>query len=149
MIRLVASCVWICLVTAGTGYAAATWKLSHAEAGAPDHPAEKLQYQKMNPINVPMIADGAVEGYVVAQLGYTYTDNAPRNTVPPEVYLDDEAFRIIYSDPRLDFHHLEKYDVGALTAALVQRVNQRLNANVIKDVLVQELNFVPKSDISK
>ncbi len=149
MIRLVASCIWICLVTAATGYAAATWKLAHVESEAPDHPAEKIQYEKLHPINVPMIANGVVQGYVVAQLGFTYTDNAPRNTVPPEVYLLDDAFRIIYSDPTLDFHHLEKYDVGRLTAALVQRANQRLNANVVKDVLVQELNFISKSDISK
>ncbi|HLH10392.1 MAG TPA: hypothetical protein VKV77_00775 [Methylovirgula sp.] len=149
MMKVIASCVWISLLTAASAYAAATWKLNHVDVVVPDHPAEKLQYEKMQPINVPMIAGGAVQGYVVVQLGYTYADNAPRDTIPPEVYLDDEAFRIIYSDPNLDFHHLEKYDVGALTAALVQKVNQRLNAKVIKDVLVQALNFVPKNEISK
>lgn len=149
MIKLAASCIWISLITAGSGYAAATWQLNQAATALAARPAEKLEYQKMHPINVPMVADGTIQGYVVLQLGFTYADDAPRDTVPPEVYLDDEAFRLIYSDPKLDFHHLEKYDVAALTTALVQRVNRRLKANVVKDVLVQELNFVSKNDISR
>ena len=36
-----------------------------------------------------------------------------------------------------------------MTKDLAQRVNQRLHAAVIKDVLVQAMNFVPKSDIPK
>jgi hypothetical protein len=149
MIKLAASCIWICLVTAATGYAVATWKFTRAEAEAKDHPAEKIQYEKLHPINVPMIADGVVQGYVVAQLGFTYVDGAPRDTVPPEVYLLDEAFQTIYSDPKLDFHRLQKYDVAGLTAALVQKTNQRLKGNIVKDVLVQELNFISKGEISK
>ena len=150
MIKLIASCAWVCLLTAATGYGMIFVKLSHAAASAPEESAPgALEYKKLAPINVPMIADGAVQGYVVAELGYTYTQDLSKAPVPPDVYILDEAFRTIYSDTTLDFHHLERYDVNGLTRKLVLRVNQRLHVPVVKDVLVQELNFFPKSDISR
>lgn len=148
MIKLIASCLWICLITAAAGYAAATWKLQ-AEAAIPAPNAEKLQYHKSGTLNVPMIANGAVQGYVVVQFGFTETEKAANLPVPPDAFLLDEAFRIIYSDPKLDFHHLEKYDVAGLTKALVQTVNRRLNEDAIKEVLVEEINFVSNNEISR
>ncbi|HEY1736770.1 MAG TPA: hypothetical protein VGG12_08990 [Methylovirgula sp.] len=149
MIKLLAGCMWVCLVTAAAGYGAAVWKLNATEAMAAVPPAEKLQYHKTKTLNVPMIANGAVQGYVVVQLGFTQSSKAPAVAVPPEAFLLDEAFRIIYTDPKLDFRHLEHYDVGNLTRTLVTRVNSRLGADVIKEVLVEEINFVSNGDISR
>ncbi|MGB8279260.1 MAG: hypothetical protein WCF20_15190 [Methylovirgula sp.] len=148
MIKLIASCLWICLITATAAYAAATWKLQ-AEAAIPAPNVEKLQYHKSGTLNVPMIANGAVQGYVVVEFGFTETEKAANLPVPPDAFLLDEAFRIIYSDPKLDFHHLEKYDVAGLTKALVQTVNRRLNEDAIKEVLVEEINFVSSKEISR
>ena len=149
MMKLVAGCVWISLATAAAAYGAALWRLDHLGGMSSERSIDKLEYQKTRSINVPMIADGAVAGYVVVQFGYTALNNGKEMSVPPEVFLLDEAFRTIYADPKLDFRHLEKYDVAALTKTLVEKVNRRLNANIIQDVLVEELNFVPKEDISK
>jgi hypothetical protein len=148
MIRLFASCIWICLVTAIAGYGAFTWKLQSAATVAPVN-LEKLQYHKTKVLNVPMIANGSVQGYVVVQFGFTETDKAAALPVPPDAFLLDEAFRIIYADPTLDFRHLEKYDIAKLTHELVQKVNHRLNEDAIKEVLVEEINFVSSKDISR
>ncbi|MGP8233443.1 MAG: hypothetical protein ACLQL2_12395 [Methylovirgula sp.] len=151
MIKLIASCAWICLLTAGASFATVSMKLDHQAAAVPasDSSGTAIEYKKLPVINVPMIADGAVQGYVVAELGYTYNQNLMKDALAPDVYLLDEAFRKIYSDTSLDFHHLEKYDVNGLTNELAQKVNQRLHANVVKDVLVQELNFFQKGDVSR
>jgi flagellar basal body-associated protein FliL len=150
MIKLIVSCIWICFVTAATGYAAAMWQLDHSDAAAAAAAPEKIEYKKTRPLNVPIIAKGTVAGYVVAQFGYTLsTENAKDLAVPPEVFLLDEAFQTIYSDERLDFRHLEKYDVARLTKSLVAKVNKRMGKEVLKDVLVEELNFVAKEDIPR
>jgi hypothetical protein len=149
MIKLVVSCIWICFVTAAAAYAAAMWKIDQAEVAASATP-EKVEYKKTRPLNVPIISKGAVAGYVVAQFGYTLVpENAEQLSVPPEAFLLDEAFQALYADDKLDFRHLEKYDVGGLTKKLVQAVNHRLSKDVIRDVLVEELNFVAKEDIPK
>ncbi len=147
MIKLVISCILVCIVTAAATYEGANWRLQQAAATAVPK-SEKLQYHKTKTLNVPMIARGAVQGYVVVQFGYTETEKGAGLPVPPDAFLLDEAFRIIYADPKLDFRHLEKYDVAALTKELVKRVNHRLNADVVKEVLVEEINFVASSDIS-
>jgi flagellar basal body-associated protein FliL len=147
MIKLVVSCIWICAVTLAAGYGAATWKLQKVQTAVPAQSVEKLQYHKTRTLNVPMIANGAVQGYVVVSFGYTETQKGEHMGVPPDAFLLDEAFRMIYADPKLDFHHLEKYDVARLTKALVQKVNHRMNADVIKEVLVEEINFVSKEDV--
>ncbi|MGO9007069.1 MAG: hypothetical protein ACLQIQ_03960 [Beijerinckiaceae bacterium] len=137
-------------MTVAAAYAAAAWKLDHRDLVSPPAGPEKIDYKKTRPINVPIIAKGAVAGYIVGQFGYTvFADRSKELMVPPEVFLLDEAFQAIYADDKIDFRHLEKFDVAALTKTLVQKVNHRLNKEVIKDVLVEELNFVAKEDIPK
>jgi hypothetical protein len=149
MIRLVVTCVWISFVTAAAGYGAAAWKTGQAETPAPAAKPDQLFYHKTRPLDVPMIANGAVQGYVVIQFGYTETEKAEHLGLPLEGFLLDEAFRTIYSDPELDFHHLERYDVGALTKTLAEKVDRRLNEDAIKEVLVEEINFVSKDELSR
>ena len=109
-----------------------------------------LQYQTTRAISVPMIKDGSVQGYVVAQFVYTIdAATLKRLSVPPEVFLLDEAFRTIYSDTSLDFQHLEKYDINKLTRNLIQQVNTKLKGDLIKDVLVDEFNYISKQDAQK
>jgi hypothetical protein len=150
MIKLIASCVWISLLTSAAAYATIFVSGIHAVSPPPKEQSSSpaMEYKKLPAISIPMIADGAVQGYVVAELGYTYDQNA-KAPIPPDAYLLDETFRKVYSDTTIDFRHLEKYDVNGMTRYLAQRVNQRLHAAVVKDVLVQAMNFVPKSDIPK
>jgi hypothetical protein len=149
MMRLIASCAWICAVTLTAAYVGATFK-----AGA-DQPAQKpqqlegLEHKKTQPISVPMIADGVVAGYVVVQFVYLIDPQALKQlSVPPDVFITDEAFRMLYVD-KVDFNQLAKCDVSALTKALVAKVNQRLGGDIVKDVLVDQFNYVPKDEVSK
>jgi hypothetical protein len=142
--------LWIAAVTLASTCAAAYMAMGHKPAGTEQTPSASLQLQKTRVINVPMIADGAVQGFIVAQFGFTIDPAELKQlSVPPEVFLLDEAFRAIYSDSKLDFKHLEKYDVNKLTGHLVQATNDRLGAKLIKDVLIQDFTFVPKQDNDK
>lgn len=148
MIRLLASCAWICVVTAGAAYVAGSLQRNVPETTDAHKSFESLEHKKTQPINVPMIANGKIEGYVVAQFVYLAdAHNLKQMSVPPDVFIADEAFRALYSAP-IDFQHLEKYDIGALTSGLVDKVNQRLGVDIVKAVLVEEFIFVPKRDIS-
>lgn len=149
MMRLVGSCVWICIVTAASVYVSGTWNSGQTEPTQANKRFEDLEHKKTAPINVPIIANGSVEGYVVAQFTYLIdAKDLKQLSVPPDVFITDETFRTLYSD-QLDFNHLEKYDVSALTKGLVEKVNQRLGGDIIKDMLVDEFNYVTKREISK
>jgi hypothetical protein len=148
MIRLVASCIWVMAVTSASAYLAATWPIGDGQKLAAEKPGE-LERKKTAAINVPMITGGHIEGYIVAQFIYLADQKILQTlSLAPDDFVSDEAFRELYSSD-IDFNHLEKYDLQTLTRRLIQKVNDRLGLDIIKDILVAEFTYVPKSDISK
>jgi hypothetical protein len=148
MLRLVASCIWILGVTAAATYAVGSMRIGGSKTAPAEH-LERLEHKKTQPINVPMIANGDVAGYVVSRFVYLANGSDLANmSVPPDVFIADEVFRTLYVAD-VDFKHLEKYDLQALTRNLIEKVNQRLGGAVVKDILVEEFAFVPRGEISQ
>lgn len=149
MIRMIVSCAWICSVTVAAAYVAGWWRLAEPGITKSHGNSDALEHRKIQPINVPMIANGKIEGYVVAQFVYLADGEGLKTlSVQPDVFVADEAFRTLYATS-VDFHHLDKYDLGALSTALVAKVNKRLGRDIVKDVLVEQFVYVPSSDISR
>jgi hypothetical protein len=139
--------VWVCGVTLASSHIAATWW-----AGAP--PAvetpflEGLDYEEVSPLNVPILANGEVQGYVVAQFVFTADARTLRQmSVKPNAYISDEALRAIYSNTKIDFAKLERTDIDAIVLAVKTNVNKRLGGELVKDVLVKEFNYVRKDQL--
>jgi len=148
MIKLLAVGLWVCAVTLASGYAAVTWQAGRL----PQPEAEKffggLDYVKTKMISVPVIADGAVQGYVVAQFVFTIDATLLKKlSVKPDVFLVDEAIRTIYSGQGFDFRQMKKHDLPTLSKAIADSVNARFGAHFVEDVLVQDLNYLPKDQI--
>ncbi len=147
--KLVLAGLWVALVALGTAYGVALYLPGGSDTKAAAAVPVLLQSQKTRVINVPMVIDGALHGFVAAQFAFTEDTNVLKTLqVPPDVYLLDEAFRAIYSDPALDPRHLEKYDLQKLTARLVKGTNDRLGAPLIKDVLIENFAYIDK-DVAK
>lgn len=137
--------LWAITVALGASYAVAFVETPAKVDAAAGKPA--LESQKTRVINVPIVAGGAVRGFIVAQFAYT-TEAGKMKTlsVSPEVFLLDEAFRTIYADDKLDFLHLDKYDISCLTKRLVTATNARLGEPVVHDVLVQDFTFISREE---
>ena len=151
MIRLVLAGLWVCILTAGTSYGVAYWKGNGSLLPQPQKDEyEGLQYQKTRALSVPMVENGSVQGYIIARFVYTVEARAMHQlSIPPEPFVVDEAFRRIYADERLDFRKLARYDLSILTAAIKQRVNERMQADVVQDVLVEDFNYVSKEEFQQ
>ncbi|MDX7950354.1 hypothetical protein P7D22_04075 [Lichenihabitans sp. Uapishka_5] len=137
--------LWLTLVALGSTYGAS---LMGSNAGKAEAHADTaaLHHEKTRNINVPVIVDGALQGYVGMQFTYV-VDSAVLKTVsvPPEPYLMDAAFNDVYMDKTTDFNHLDRMDMPAFTKLLVEQTNARLGAALIKDVLVESFNYTPKN----
>ena len=145
MIRLLLTGLWVCIITAGGSYAVAYWKENGGLSAQKDEYIDGLQYQKTRALSVPMVENGSVQGYIVARFVYTVEARTLHQlSVPPEPFVVDEAFRRIYADERLDFRKLARYDLSVLTAAIKQRVNERMQADVIQDVMIEDFNYVSR-----
>jgi hypothetical protein len=141
----------ICCICAslGSSYAVAWWSL-----GKPAHEAEHkppgLEQRKTRIINVPILADGKVQGYVVAQFMYAGEAKALKELpAPPDAFILDEAFRMIYGEEKLDFRKLTKLDLGKMTEDIRQRVAQRMKSDVVKEIMLQDFNYVSQDDVRK
>lgn len=150
MIRTLMTGIWACIVTVAASLGISYWKESHAAVAVRQDVADGLVYEKTSVINVPMIADGGVQGYIVTQLVFTADAKALRQLpVPPGSYVVDEAFRNIYGDENLDFKNLARFDLALFAQTIREHVNKRLQVDVLQDVLVQDFNYVSKDQIRR
>ena len=135
--------VWITIVALGAAYGSAIYLPAMLAPKAAT--AAVLQYQKTRVLNVPMISNGVVQGFMAMQFAYTI-DAATLKTlhVPPEVYLLDEAFREVYANNSLDFHKLEKFDLPAFTSRIAAATNAHLGAPLVKEVLIEQFSYISK-----
>jgi len=146
MVKMLALAIWAAAIAMLAGNAVSQWQAAKAspKAEAAEHVYE---YRKTKVINVPIIGDGVLEGYVLVQFLYGFDTKAQEKiSVSPDAIIMDEAFRVLYGDPRLDFRHLEKYDMDGLTKKLVVSLNARLGEGVVKDVLLQDFSYMPKNE---
>ncbi|MDX2202969.1 MAG: hypothetical protein NW223_09470 [Hyphomicrobiaceae bacterium] len=146
MIKMIIAGVWVCLVTLGAAYGAFQWQANQKpETDAkPKAPKEAV---KTRMISVPIIMEGALQGYVMAQLTFTVDAKIYKEMqIKPQEYLLDEAFKVIYGEGGIDFRNAKKQDLGGITAKIASSTNARLGQPLVEDVLIQELNYLPKEN---
>jgi hypothetical protein len=145
--KLLLGGIWVCAVTSASVYFA-SWNAGTASAPAEEAYLQGLDYVKTRQITVPRIAEGKIQGYVIARFVFTVDAQALRQlAVPPEVFVVDEAFRAIYGEDKLDFADLRKVDLSGLAAMIATKVNDRVQPELVKEVLVEQFDYVPYSTI--
>jgi hypothetical protein len=144
VIRLLALAVWLVLVTTGAGYGVTLWRTAARDGAATSHARPKLQTVVTRRIGVPILAGGKVQGYVVAKFSFA-ADAAGLKEAPvkPDDFVLDEAFRAIYETSSIDFANLQRQDLDELRRTIVARVNARLAVDLVKDLLIEDLNYLP------
>ncbi|MBB4199387.1 hypothetical protein CCR94_06015 [Rhodoblastus sphagnicola] len=147
MIKMLALAIWASAIAVLAGNAVSQWQAAKASPQKAEAAEHVYEYRKTKVINVPIVADGALLGYVLVQFLYGFDAKvAEKSAVSPDALIMDEAFRALYGDPRLDFHHLEKFDMDALTKKLAVSLNARLGEGAVKDVLLQDFSYMPKNE---
>jgi len=149
MIKLIIAGIWVCTVTLAASYFALSWTGSIAAPTATEVTYfGGLEHVRPASISVPIIKDGEVEGYAVAQFAFTAPAEAlTKMSVPANVIFVDEAFKAIYANETFDFLNKSKRDLNALTKTIAENVNQRVAQELVVEVLVESLNFVSKDQV--
>ncbi len=149
MIKLILAGLWVCLVTLASTYAAISWHTKHApQQGESQKLFGGLESVRTKMISVPIVGDGGIHGYVMAQFIFTVDAKVMnRMSVKPDVFLLDEAFKAIYGAQNIDFRSFKKQDLAGLSKQIAESVNKRLGLALIDDVLIQELNYIGKDNV--
>lgn len=137
--------LWAVLVTVGAGYGMAITRLDAPKDGGPS--IEGLRYTSLPTMSVPVVEGGRVNGYVVVRMVYTADAGMLRSlATPPDPFLSDEVFRNLYARAETRFGALKRIDIDDFSETVRSRVNERLGAEVVEDLLVDGLNYVDLSD---
>jgi hypothetical protein len=148
MIAKAAAAAFIAIASAlGAGYFAIV--SGHADAGKEADPHfGGLDYVKLEPFGVPIIHEGALEGYLLAEIVFTIDAKTKAAlSVPAEFFIKEDAFRSIYGEVSVDFDNLDRVDLAALGASIRTKVNERLKSEAIAEVLVQRLDYIPRDNV--
>ena len=149
MIKPLLLAVWVSVLSLSANFGVAYWKAQRAQA-AVDKAPPALEQRKTRIINVPILMAGIVQGYVVAQFAFTGEAAALKAaTVSPEGVILDEAFRMLYAEEKIDFRKLQRADLDKIIRTLKARVVERVPPELVKEILVQEFNYVSKDEIRK
>lgn len=148
MIRIIVIGLWICAVALGSLYFAVQKGGSPSdEVAASPGGFGGLDYVKTDVMSVPIITNGSVAGYVVTQLVYTVDSNIRKKlTVPLEYFITDEIFRKFYGSYS-DTKEVEKVSFEDVRASIIADINSRFPEPVIKDILVEQFNYISAAEI--
>ncbi len=145
MIKMLVLAIWASAITAAASLGATHWQSSHLATASTEALPAAYEYRKTKVINVPIIGDGALLGYVIVQFLYGIDTKASEKlNVSPEAFIMDYAFRSLYGDPSLDFRRLDRYDMTGLTVRIKDMLNEKLGAGMVKEVLIQDFSYMPK-----
>lgn len=140
--------IWVIVVTAASTllptFLATTVDGSKGDSKQ-DAGVEELESEMLS---IPIVRAGEIAGYLIIQLSFEADRNVlAEKKLDPVPYLIDSAFRVTFSSTDTDFQRLQSRDLEQLTAAIAKDANQRFGAELVRHVLIQQLNFVHRDDI--
>jgi hypothetical protein len=148
LIRSLAVSVWIVSVTLAAAYFGHMMQNSRSTSG-PEQVVKALATVKLKSISVPVIAGGALQGYVLTQVSISANpDLLKALPQPPDLLLGDDVLKTLYAEEQIDFKHIEKTDLARLSQKIRDNINSRAGSAVAEDVFIQEFHYMSKQDAS-
>lgn len=148
MLKLVAVGIWVILVTAGATYGSVYLANSSAGVSTTEEADLGVEELKSEMTSIPVMRDGDVVGYLILQLSFAADRRLlAERKLDPLPFMMDAAFRIIFTNSDVDFRRLRSKDLEELTTAIAAEANKRIGGELVRHVLLQQLNFVKKEDI--
>ena len=148
MMKTIAAGIWVVVVVLGSAYGAATWKQASDQHAAEEKPATPMETVKVKAVIVPILGDGTVQHYIRAQVAFTIEKQALKTlSIAPEPFVVDETFRAIFAAGRDRFASEGAQKLDWLVKAVLDGTNAHYPEPVIKNILIQELVFLGKTEV--
>lgn len=148
MIKFIAAAIWICAATLGAVFYSFQAAGARGEGETPKPMLGGLDYVKTDVISVPLIHNAKIDGYFLTKLVYTVEPaEIKKLSIPADALIVDQVYSYLYSNPQIDFTKKATIDLNAFRAAIRDTVNTRVGANLVHEVLIDQLNFLSKDEI--
>jgi hypothetical protein len=121
-------------------------------AAQSDHAADKTE-QAIVQISteltgVPILNNGEVSGYVVLRISSTIDSmQLPTKDFNVGPFLVDAGFRATFGYTGIPFGRIKPSDIEHLTLKIRTDANAKLGTEAVKQVNIEQFNYVPKAEI--
>jgi len=149
MIKFIVAALWISVATTGALlFAFQSSQTEEVAEGAEATPFKGLDYVKTGIISVPVFDKGRVHGYFLARLVFVAEGKRlAALKLPAEALLADKVYGHLFANPEIDFTHRDKFDIDAFRETVRAGVNQRLGEELIREILVEQIDYLPKDEV--
>jgi hypothetical protein len=131
----------VVIATLGGSYAA--MQFPRGEPGKTEEAAEKAEVVKLDPVSVPVVREGKIQGYVIGRFAFSASASALRKDKDALIlYASESIFRSVYEEEGLDFTALKIVDVDKLIARMLAKANARIGHPTIVQIFVESMNFL-------
>lgn len=147
MIRNLAVSIWIVCLTLASAYFGA--RMQHEPAPKPSQGVQPPALIALKSVTVPVIANGAMEGYVLAHITVSAkAELLAKLPQPADLLMGDAAFKTLYAEEQVDFKHLGKQDLAKLSKKVLDGINAKAGIPLASEVFIQELHYLSKQEIA-
>lgn len=141
MVRMLLLGLVVVIATLGGSYAA--MQFPRGTPGTTEDAAEKSEVVKIDPISVPVVREGKIQGYVIGRFAFSAPASAVRKDKDTLIlYVSEAIFRSVYEEEGLDFTSLKIIEVDKLIARMVEKANARIGQSMIVQIFVESMNFL-------
>ncbi|MBB3656276.1 hypothetical protein FHX15_001489 [Rhizobium sp. BK650] len=149
MIKLVLTGVWVCAVTLASVY----FSVNMATAPVPaesDTKQSALELVKGETITVPVIGNGAVNGYFLGRMSFMmHKDMIAGLNLPITEMTTDELFSLLVGNKMVDVSNIKTFDPGAFREEIKKGMNERLGGEYVAEVMLEQLDYLSKEDVKE
>ena len=147
MIKTVVIGLWVCIIALGSLMLAIKMGSEPKPAAATEESSSSIDFDRTDVMSVPILADGKVDGYIIAQLVYTVDSNVKNKLhVPLGLIVNDAVFNAFYGSYS-DTKRIEHVKFEDVKQKIIDGVNQRFPEPVVKDLMVEQFNFIPADQV--
>jgi len=149
LIKFIIMGIWVLLVTLGGLFVGNM--MSDGEAALntdiDKEDEEKRTQANTDIMTVPVMVEGQVKGYILVQLTFVMDEKIKSEIDLPLVPFVNDAVFTEFFGSYTDVHQVEKVRFEPSRERLIANINQRFGMPIIKDLLVQQFNFITNEKI--
>lgn len=98
--------------------------------------------------SIPILRDGKVQGYVLAQLAFTASASDLKSSKPAlTTHVTAAAFATVFEEEALNFASLRVAQLARLGDRTLARANEQIGRHVVRKVLVENLMFLDQESV--
>ncbi len=146
--KLIITGIWVCIVTLASVYFSIQMATKPAETATVEDKPE-LETINGEMVSFPIIDEGRVLGYFLTRLTYQ-VDKAKvaASPVPLADVMTDVLYTELVGNRIINLTDNRDFNLDEFRKTIVETVNSKMGEGVVVSVLVQQLDYLTKQDIT-